>query len=177
MKKTAVVLTLLVLSTSLIAQNDPRLASFKKETDQLRASLLANAYANEEEKKLVVDFKIETFTADKLLESSIDADNTTVGMIEALREAEVAYDKLLNKYYKLLIAKLAEPDKETLRQSQRNWIKFRDGEKLLISTLLEDNYTGGGTMYQVEEASANLDLTKERVQKLFSYLHDLVGER
>jgi uncharacterized protein YecT (DUF1311 family) len=95
---------------------------------------------------------------------------TTFGMVHSTNDATADYDKLLNKYYKLLISKLSESDKEILRTAQRNWISFRDSEIKLIETMSKEDYSGGGTIQQLIVSGRINALTKERVIELVEIL-------
>ena len=74
-------------------------------------------------------------------------------MTNAVYELEKGYDKLLNKYYKILYAKLKPEDKEEFKKSQSNWIKFRDSERIMIGIVSQDEYSGGGTIQSILKAS------------------------
>lgn len=72
-------------------------------------------------------------------------------MVRAIWEAEVDYDRLLNKYYTILLHSLNLEDQEVLKTSQRNWLKFRDSEQNLSSMLSEEKYSRG-TMQRIVHA-------------------------
>jgi hypothetical protein len=36
-----------------------------------------------------------------------------------------------------------------LKQSQRNWIKYRESERRLNAEIVKDEYSGGGTIQQI----------------------------
>ena len=59
---------------------------------------------------------------------SIDSNQTTYGMNQCAYEGQQKWDKELNKYYKLLMNKLDANGKTSLKESQRQWIKYRDKE-------------------------------------------------
>ena len=59
---------------------------------------------------------------------SIDSNQTTYGMNQCTFEGQQKWDKELNKYYKLLMNKLDANGKTSLKESQRQWIKYRDKE-------------------------------------------------
>jgi len=150
------------------------LETFKKEvlteTFINRYSLEQEEYMSDYDKELTINFKIDTLKVALLLRKKLAINYSTVGMLDATYEAEKDYDMLLNKYYKLVLKKLNDSDKETLKQTQRNWIKFRDSERKLNSLLANDNYSGGGTIQGVFQASNYLELTKKRVIGLYDYL-------
>ena len=80
-----------------------------------------------------------------------------------------SYDKLLNKYYKKLLAILKTDDKEILITAQRSWLLFRDNESKLIAVLKKTEYSGGGTIQRILPNGEYLDFLKERVIVLFNY--------
>jgi uncharacterized protein YecT (DUF1311 family) len=92
-------------------------------------------------------------------------------MVTSTLDANREYDKLLNKYYQLLLRSLNEEDKEILKKSQRNWIDFRDSELELNGVLMNDYYSGGGTIQRVFAAARVLELTRDRVIELYDYLN------
>lgn len=119
-------------------------------------------------------YEKDTFLLNGLLGFQLDADQTTYGMARALTDYEAGYDALLNKYYKLLLKKLGDDDKEILRRSQHNWIALRDSERELSAVLTADNYSGGGTIQRLFYADWYADFTKHRVEELIDYLTRLI---
>jgi len=154
--------------------SDTDLAKYKqeiqKESLKLKQELLKKDYLNDFDKQISIDFKIDTFLIEKLLSKRISIDYSTAGMTKAAYDTEVEYDKLLNKYYQLLLKKLNDSDKEILKQTQRSWIQYRDSERKLNSEIAKDEYSGGGTMQRIIVASGYVEITKKRVIELYSYL-------
>ena len=66
-------------------------------------------------------------------------------------------------------------DQEILRQSQRNWITFRDGEIELIRKLAKEKYSGGGTIQGIIVGIDIQDLTKKRVIELYQHLASIIN--
>ena len=154
--------------------SEKELEGFKQEilrqSNQLRTSLENLDYYNEFEKEIKIDFIVDTFMIENLISKRIDVDYSTNGMNTAVYDGELEYDKLLNKYYQILLNKLNDSDKVILRQSQRNWISYRDSERKLNSLVSNIEYSGGGTIQSNFIASRYFDITKERVLELFNYL-------
>lgn len=67
-----------------------------------------------------------------------------------------------------------EADKKVLKQSQRNWIAFRDAERVLSSMLTGERYSGGGTIQQIIYSNRSAQATQKRVNELMDYLTRLV---
>jgi uncharacterized protein YecT (DUF1311 family) len=96
----------------------------------------------------------------------IDSNQTTVGMMECAYTAEEAWDKELNKYYRLLMQNLAEEDKALLKTAQKNWLTYRDSERDFEGSAY---YNLQGTMYRVFAADRYMEITKERAEDLRVY--------
>jgi uncharacterized protein YecT (DUF1311 family) len=154
--------------------NDSELEKYKqeiqKESIKLQQELLKKDYLSDFDKQVSIDFQIDTFVIERLLSKRISIDYSTAGMTKATYDSEIEYDKLLNKYYQILIKKLNDSDKEILKQSQRNWIQYRNSERKLNNEIAKDEYSGGGTMQRIIVASGYFEITKKRVIELFGYL-------
>lgn len=118
----------------------------------------------------------DTFLLNNIWTLQADADQTTYGMARAAYDCESGYDQLLNKYYIILLKKLSKEDQLMLKESQRNWIKFRDSERLLSQRLTDPIYSGGGTIQQLIYSSWTVSLTQKRVEELVDYLMRIWNE-
>ena len=105
---------------------------------------------------------------DKLLQQRLDSaqNQTTYGMVECEAWAKDAYDKELNKYYKLLMKVLSPDEKEKLRVSERNWINYRDSESAFASALYGSMQ---GTMWGIVSVSADADVVRARALEIKDY--------
>ena len=152
----------------------PHLESYKAEAQQqvnkLRQELAQQDYLTDFEKQVTVEFRVDTFQIERLLAKKMEIDYSTAGMVKATYEAEAAYDKLLNKYYLLLLRKLNPADKELLKQAQRHWLQYRDSERKFNTEFAKEQYSGGGTVQSVVVAGNFLDITRRRVLELYNYL-------
>ncbi len=70
-------------------------------------------------------------------------------------------DRLLNKYYKQAMQKLAESEKSKLRKAQRAWIKYRDANCDVESAPMR-----GGTGERVLYGGCLVDMTTKRASEL-----------
>jgi uncharacterized protein YecT (DUF1311 family) len=109
---------------------------------------------------------------DKSLEACIDKNGSTAGMVECTDKAYAAWDKELNKNYSVLMQSLKPKQKETLRQAQLEWIKFRDLEFKLVNSLYD---TMEGTMYIPMRVDARMEVIRKRALDLKGYL-DLIKD-
>lgn len=100
-----------------------------------------------------------------------DGRYSTADMHNTLLFEMAEYDKLLNKYYRLLMDRLSEEDKITFRDAQRAWLKYRDSEAEVNGKIIAPNrYTGGGTMWPLIAGGRNLAIIKERVFGFYEFL-------
>jgi len=166
MKKIFIFLTIIICS-NIFAQEIEISDQIEIETQKFKDSILK---IDEFSRKLDLEFAIDKFKIDKKMNLELEDDYTTAGMLQATYNAHQSYDDLLNKYYKKLLNKLEPGDKETLKEAQRNWIKFKNSDKQLNNLIAKDEYSGGGTIQQIFVASRNLDITKSRLDQIYEYL-------
>ena len=175
--KTNIVSLLLILNSWVAFSqkefSDEEMNKMKSEV-KTAALKLRKTLEQAEETKFSIDFKIDTFTIEELTRLRIDNDYSTSGMIQSIYDAEVEYDKLLNKYYKILLNELDSVDKELLKQTQKNWLTFRDSERKMSALLgQKEKYSGGGSMNREFIASHYLSLTQLRAAELYHYISRL----
>ncbi|MCL1867720.1 MAG: DUF1311 domain-containing protein [Paludibacter sp.] len=118
------------------------------------------------------EFRQDTACVEQKVRDMLNQDDSTYGMHQANKTLEAEYDKLLNKYYKILYNKLDNNGKKAFQQAQRQWIKFRDSEKELIGEVFQNTYNemGGGTIWGVIYGNFAAQITRERVFVLYNYL-------
>jgi uncharacterized protein YecT (DUF1311 family) len=92
---------------------------------------------------------------------------TTSGMCNCIMQAEEAWDKELNRYYKLLVAQLPPDTKEKLKESQRAWIAWRDKEFAFIYAYYYS--VKQGTMFYPMAQERRMDIVRERAADLQQY--------
>lgn len=119
----------------------------------------------------IIQFTTDTLKIEKRMELRLEVDYSTAGMIVAGGNATNDYDDLLNKYYRQLLKVLDSEDRALLRQAQRDWITYRDSELEFNGTYTAYKNTGGATMFGPLALSRVLQITRQRVQDIYSYLH------
>jgi uncharacterized protein YecT (DUF1311 family) len=92
-----------------------------------------------------------------------DSSKTTAGMIKCEIVAAQEWDQELNKYYKLLLSVLNPDEKEKIKSSQVQWLKYRDNENTFSQTLYNNMQ---GTMWRVANASRRTEIIKQRALEL-----------
>ena len=140
-----------------------------KQEIELEAFKLKQTLLSKKENNINIEFMLDTFRVEQLMSKWIDLDYRDFAMKEATYQGAELYDSLLNKYYKKLLAALKVDDKKILVQAQKTWLSFRDAENKLTETISKEEYSGGGTMQQMVEASVYLNLIKERTITLFQH--------
>lgn len=121
-----------------------------------------------------IEFIIDTFKIEQLYSKKMDSLYGDFEMAAVTYELEQDYDDLLNKYYKLLMSELQDQDKIILKESQRNWIAYRNTERKLNSLVSDDVYSGGGTMHFCFISSTYCEITKKRVLELYDYYYRVI---
>jgi len=99
-------------------------------------------------------------------EKCIASDSTTAGMTECTLKAMEMWNREMNRIYKELLKKLPKKQKVLLKQSQIQWIKFRDAE---FNFTTEFYGSFDGTIWRNVWAGEKLSLIKERTLKLQIY--------
>jgi uncharacterized protein YecT (DUF1311 family) len=104
------------------------------------------------------------------LQKCIDKDSTTAGMTNCQEQAYENWDRELNKVYAELMKKLPSDAKETLKDAQTAWLKFRDSEFVLIDKIYAQLQ---GTMYIPMRVADRTQIVEDRVIALRGFLFDL----
>ena len=87
-------------------------------------------------------------------------------MSDCLVNSQKLWDKELNKYYRLLLTKLDAPGQKKLKETQKQWIIFRDNEIKFIS---EAYGKREGTMWVITVADKVNQLIRQRAVDLIEY--------
>jgi len=140
-----------------------------KQEIELEALKFKAKLIKEKEKSIHIEFNLDTFRVEQLMAKWIELDYRDFAMKEAIYEGARLYDSLLNKYYKKVLEALKSEEKKILVQAQKTWLAFRDSELKLIAALSKDEYSGGGTLQQLTEASIYLNIIKDRTIALYGH--------
>jgi uncharacterized protein YecT (DUF1311 family) len=110
------------------------------------------------------------YKVDSILADCLKKNVTTVGMSDFLVSAQKLWDIELNKYYRLLLTKLDAKGQMKLKETQKQWIIFRDQEIKFIS---EAYGTRDGTMWIIIVADKINQLIRQRAVDLIGYYERL----
>lgn len=138
-----------------------------------RNCIAANAERQAEETTAEETAKVEKHKIDKELETCMDKNPSTAGMVECIEKAIKQWDEELNKNYKLLSGVLDGEGQENLKKAQLEWIKFRDAEIKMIGSVYSKKE---GTMYVPMSCDSVMEITKKRALELKSY-YELITEK
>jgi uncharacterized protein YecT (DUF1311 family) len=120
---------------------------------------------------LEIAFTADTMRIERAASLLNDEHYSTIDMHFTILFCMTEYDKLLNKYYRLIMDKLTDEDKIKFRDAQRLWLQFRDSEAKINSDIIASGkYTGGGTMWGIFAGRRNLEIIKERVFGFYDFL-------
>lgn len=144
-------------------------SEIEKQIPSLKAQLLKEEKGSDE-----IEFTLDTFRINQLVLKRMEIDFTTQGMNFTVRQQASSYDKLMNKYYNKLLAKLDPDAKKILISTQKSWISFRDNETKLIWLLSEQQYSGGGTIQSNIATDHCSELTIQRTIVIFNYYLTIV---
>jgi uncharacterized protein YecT (DUF1311 family) len=94
-----------------------------------------------------------------------EANPSTQGMLQCLRDAEQAWDRELNVWYRELQSRVGAKGRPALARAQKAWMAFRDAEFARLTSLYS---LTDGTMYLVMHAADRVDLVRRRALDLQS---------
>ena len=118
-----------------------------------------------------ISFHYAQLPLDSDLEKCLAKDESTAGQRNCLIEFQKKWDQELNKNYQLLIKKLPKNAQLTLKESQIQWIKYRDKDFEWIQQLYFE--VKEGSMFYVIADNKKLDIIKTRALELEEYLLQL----
>ncbi|MBF8671603.1 DUF1311 domain-containing protein [Pseudomonas putida] len=90
----------------------------------------------------------------------MDKASSTVAMSACIQAETQLQDQRLNRVYKQLMGKLDAGQQKSLRDVQRKWMAYRDGNCQFHVQ------ASGGTMAQLEGGSCVMDMTRNRAAEL-----------
>lgn len=110
----------------------------------------------------------EENSIDKLESNCLNKNNiSNAEMCNCTIKAKESWDKELNKNYGLLKTKLPKEAFEVLKNSQQQWVVYRDKEFLFISKFYKE--VKEGTLWYPVAETAKKEIVKKRAQELEEY--------
>ena len=138
---------------------------------------MAQVTTSQETSASVVAKKRTNYEAELMSRMSSVPENNMVNAGEVFE----AWDKELNKVYKLLMSELPESQKTKLRNEERSWLKRkgkemdRAAEEMTAGRDENGNLIGCGTGCGHAERAMNIEMTKERtieLARMYDELHN-----
>ena len=90
----------------------------------------------------------------------MDKASSTVAMSECIKAETQVQDQRLNRVYKQLMGKLDAGQQKSLRDVQRTWLAYRDGNCQFHVQ------ASGGTMAVLEGGTCLMNMTRDRAAEL-----------
>ncbi|MBA1201891.1 DUF1311 domain-containing protein [Pseudomonas capeferrum] len=90
----------------------------------------------------------------------MDKASSTLAMSSCITAETQLQDNRLNRVYKQLMTRLDSDRQKRLREVQRNWIKYRDGNCAFMGRLSD------GTLHRIDGAMCLLGATGDRAAEL-----------
>ena len=122
---------------------------------------------------LMIAFSIDTFKVEHTFSATIADMVNSPQILDAVYQATAEYDKLLNKYYNMLLVKLKSEDKKALLKAQKAWLSFRDAEQNLIGVMSAEQYSGGGSIQKDINAGTYQELIESRLVHIINHLNKI----
>lgn len=97
---------------------------------------------------------------------ALSEDQSVGSMIDCEYAARIAWDKEMNKYYKLLIEVLKPAEKKMFKESQRDWLLYRDNEMNFASAFYKHM---DGLSWLLVHAKRLTAIAKQRALELEEY--------
>jgi uncharacterized protein YecT (DUF1311 family) len=113
----------------------------------------------------------KSYKIDTILNKCIDKTNDgDISMISCLQKAEMNWDAELNKTFKLLLTKLDSNDQRKLRESQRQWLIYKEKEIKFFTDVYGQR---DGTMWNLTISDKRMQLIRQRTVELLDYYETL----
>ncbi|MDF3025815.1 MAG: hypothetical protein K0S23_122 [Fluviicola sp.] len=119
-------------------------------------------------------FLEDTFIADNLRQKQLDKEATTLGINKANLACASEYEKLVEIYFNILLSKMKDKDKDLVISSQKDWKSLMEKERALAGKLMQEEYSGGGSLHSIEYTERLMNQQKNRLLTLINYLTHLI---
>ncbi|CAG8870858.1 hypothetical protein PS627_04179 [Pseudomonas fluorescens] len=95
----------------------------------------------------------------------MDKASSTLAMSSCIQSETQRQDDRLNKVYKQLMTKLDSDSQKRLREAQRSWIKYREGNCGFMGRV------SGASIDRIQGAMCELDMRRDRAAELEQVLN------
>ncbi len=144
--------------------------SVLKEAAAFRAEIEKEKTSHDLDRRLWVDFRVDTFTIQKTLQAELNAATGRYDAGFAWSHAVNAYNKMAGTFYNQLMERMIEVDKQYLQNSQESWLAYKQAEQILNQIIGRKQYNKSGLINETYEYERMLEINKRRAIELFNYL-------
>jgi len=138
------------------------IASYSASNGPIKAPKKVKPNPHQDTYKSEIEIRI-----DKIENECMENNPTQGGMNDCAGKSLEAWDKALNEVYGKLMKRLDEKSKISLRDSQREWLKYRDSHFKFLETYYDKLE---GSMYVGMHTKDETAIVRERVLTLLSLL-------
>jgi uncharacterized protein YecT (DUF1311 family) len=169
MKKIVFVLVGMISFSGYAQLSEAQLKRLEYQVDSA-GSLMHQKILDEGKTKLNATFTVDTFKVESLMSLKMKMDTSKAEQVIAINDAEIAYDFLLTKYYKILLTRHDEKSQKSLALAQKKWVQYRDDEIKMTEKFYDEQTGGNPDDKAVAKAAEHLELTKARVIELYKHI-------
>lgn len=119
-------------------------------------------------------FQEDTFVVENLLIRQLEKESTNLGINKANLACASEYEKLAEKYYAILLSKMKDDDKPILAAWSNARKSYMEAERTLIGKLMQEEYSGGGSIQSLVYTKRLMNAQKEHVLIIVDYLAHLI---
>lgn len=119
-------------------------------------------------------FVQDTFVLENILRRQSDKEPTTLGINKTNMFGASEYEKLVDKYFSMLQARMKKEDQDLLLSWQKDWKKLMVEEQALIGKLMQEQYSGGGSIHSIEYTFRLMNQHKNRLLTIIDYLTHMI---
>lgn len=119
-------------------------------------------------------FVRDTFLVENILRRQSAKEPSTLGINKAQLFCASEYDQLVDKYFAILQSKMKKEDAELLVSWQKEWRTLMNTEKLLVGRLMQEPYSGGGSIHSLVYTARLMNQNKNRLLTIIDYLTHMI---
>jgi hypothetical protein len=168
MKTIITLICCLFAFTNYAQLSDAQLTRFRYQVDSA-SSLLHQSLLAKGQSVFATIFTVDTFKVERMLKLKLKSDTSKMEQIASINDAEIQYDFLITKYYKILLNMYNEKDQKKITADQKTWTKYRDYQ-IAITEKNYDEVKGNEKGKTIAKAKYHLELSKLRVVDLYKQI-------
>lgn len=116
----------------------------------------------------------DTFIVENIIRRQSAKEPSTLGINKARLYGASEYEKLVDKYFGILQSKMKKEDAELLLTWQKEWRTLMNTEQLLVGRLMQEPYSGGGSIHSMTYTARLMNQYKNRLLTIIDYLTHMI---